>query len=78
MIRRPPRSTQSRSSAASDVYRDSYEGKIVTELSALPPFYAATQEHQDFYKNNNGQGYCTYVIEPKLAKLRKMHAEKLK
>ena len=58
--------------------QDYYEGKIVTELGALPPFYAASQEHQDFYKNNNGQGYCTYVIEPKLAKLRKMHAEKLK
>ena len=58
--------------------QDYYEGKIVTELSVLPPFYAATQEHQDFYKNNKGQVYCTYVIEPKLAKLRKMHAEKLK
>ena len=50
-----------------------YEGKIVTELSVLPPFYAATQEHQDFYKNNNGQGYCTFVIEPNLTKLRKLH-----
>jgi peptide-methionine (S)-S-oxide reductase len=55
-----------------------YEDKVVTELSALPTFYAATQEHQDYYKNNNGQGYCTYVIEPKLAKLRKLHADKLK
>jgi peptide-methionine (S)-S-oxide reductase len=55
-----------------------YEDKVVTELSALPTFYAATQEHKDFYKNNNGQGYCTYVIEPKLTKLRKLHADKLK
>jgi peptide-methionine (S)-S-oxide reductase len=55
-----------------------YEDKVVTELSALPTFYTATQEHQDFYKNNNGQGYCTFVIEPKLAKLRKLHADKLK
>jgi peptide-methionine (S)-S-oxide reductase len=55
-----------------------YEDKVVTELSALPTFYAATQEHQDFYKNNNGQDYCTYVIEPKLTKLRKLHADKLK
>ena len=55
-----------------------YKGKIVTEISAAPVFYKATQEHQDFYKNNNGQGYCTYVIEPKLAKLRQLHADKLK
>ena len=52
--------------------------KIMTEISPLPIFYEATQEHQDFYKNNNGQGYCTYVIEPKLAKLRQLHADKLK
>ncbi|AUC85328.1 peptide-methionine (S)-S-oxide reductase [Polaribacter sp. ALD11] len=55
-----------------------YDDKIVTELSGLPTFYIATQEHQDFYKNNNGQGYCTFVIEPKLAKLRQLHADKLK
>ncbi|TXD46899.1 peptide-methionine (S)-S-oxide reductase MsrA [Polaribacter sp. IC073] len=55
-----------------------YDDKVVTELSALPTFYIATQEHQDFYKNNNGQGYCTFVIEPKLAKLRQLHADKLK
>ena len=55
-----------------------YNDKIVTELSPLNIFYDATKEHQDFYKNNNGQGYCTFVIEPKLAKLRKMHADKLK
>ena len=57
--------------------QDYYDDKIVTELSALPIFYNATQEHQDFYKNNKGQGYCTFVIEPKLAKLRQLHSDKL-
>jgi peptide-methionine (S)-S-oxide reductase len=55
-----------------------YTNKITTELSVLPIFYEAEQEHQNFYINNNGQGYCTYVIEPKLAKLRKLYADKLK
>tara|TARA_B110001454_G_scaffold105517_1_gene99343 strand:- start:1146 stop:1682 length:537 start_codon:yes stop_codon:yes gene_type:complete len=54
-----------------------YNNKIVTEISPLKIFYDATEEHQDFYKKNNGQGYCTFVIEPKLAKLRKLHADKL-
>ena len=54
-----------------------FDDKIVTELSPLPIFYEAEKEHQDFYKNNQGYGYCTYVIEPKLAKLRKLHADKL-
>ena len=55
-----------------------YENPIVTEISEAPVFYDAEKEHQNFYKNNNGQGYCTYVIEPKLAKLRKLHADLLK
>ena len=55
-----------------------FEDPIVTEMSEAPIFYDATQEHQDFYKNNNGQGYCTFVIEPKLAKLRKLHTDLLK
>ena len=54
-----------------------YENPIVTEISALGNFFEAEREHQDYYKNNKRQGYCTFVIEPKLNKLRKMHAEKL-
>ncbi|WP_296311668.1 peptide-methionine (S)-S-oxide reductase MsrA [Winogradskyella sp. UBA3174] len=55
-----------------------YENPIVTELSAAPLFYEAEKEHQDFYKNNPGYGYCSFVIDPKLAKLRKLHYDKLK
>ena len=55
-----------------------YESSIVTEISALDVFYEADLSHQDFYKNNKTQGYCTFVIDPKLAKLRKLHADKLK
>ena len=54
-----------------------FSNKIVTEISPLDVFYDAEKEHQDFYRNNKEYGYCTYVIEPKLSKLRKMHAEKL-
>ncbi|MGJ8551148.1 peptide-methionine (S)-S-oxide reductase MsrA [Winogradskyella wichelsiae] len=55
-----------------------YQDPIVTELSAAPTFYEAEQEHQDFYKNNPEYGYCGFVIDPKLAKLRKLHSDKLK
>lgn len=55
-----------------------YNDKIVTEISPLSIFYEAEKEHQDFYQNNEGYGYCNYVIEPKLSKLRKLHADKLK
>jgi peptide-methionine (S)-S-oxide reductase len=55
-----------------------YDTTIITEMSALPVFYEAEQEHQNYYKENTQQGYCSYVIEPKLSKLRKLHADKLK
>lgn len=55
-----------------------YENPIVTEISSLGVFYAAEDHHQNYYTNNKSQGYCSAVITPKLAKLRKMHADKLK
>jgi len=55
-----------------------YDNPIVTEISTLEVFYEAEKEHQDYYKNNQTQGYCSFVITPKLAKLRKIHANKLR
>lgn len=55
-----------------------YENSIVTEISPLDVFYEAEKEHQDYYRRNQAQGYCSFVITPKLAKLRKLHADKLK
>ena len=55
-----------------------YENPIVTEISRLEIFHEAEDYHQDYYRNNQSQGYCSAVITPKLAKLRKMHADKLK
>ena len=54
-----------------------FDAPIVTELSELGIFYEAEEYHQDYYRNNSSQGYCNAVITPKLAKLRKLHAEKL-
>ncbi|MGB0982384.1 MAG: peptide-methionine (S)-S-oxide reductase MsrA [Winogradskyella sp.] len=61
-----------------DALNPYYDNLIVTELSAAPTFFEAEKEHQDFYKNNPNYGYCNAVIDPKLAKLRKLHADKLK
>lgn len=55
-----------------------YEDPIVTELAPLDKFFPAEADHHDFYAKNPNQGYCAAVISPKIAKLRKMHADKLK
>ena len=55
-----------------------YENPVVTEISPLDVFFEAEKEHQDYYRNNQEQGYCSFVISPKLTKLRKLHSDKLK
>lgn len=50
----------------------------VTEISALDKFWPAEKYHQDYYENNSTQGYCQFVIVPKLQKFRKIFKDKLK
>jgi len=42
---------------------------IVTEIAPLTKFYPAEKYHQDYFKNNPTQGYCSFVIKPKMKKL---------
>jgi len=58
---------------ANDVFGD----PIVTEIEPLETFYRAEDKHQDYYERNSSQPYCQSVISPKVAKLRKKHADKL-
>ena len=51
---------------------------IVTEIVPLTTFYRAEEYHQDYYARNPGNGYCRAVINPKVAKLRKLFADRLK
>jgi len=52
--------------------------KIVTEVSPAPVFYPAEPEHDKYFARNPYAGYCQAVIAPKVAKLRKVFAEKLR
>jgi peptide-methionine (S)-S-oxide reductase len=51
---------------------------IVTEVTAAPEFYAAEDYHQEYFKRNPLQGYCTFVIAPKVAKFRRKYFDRLK
>ena len=52
--------------------------KIVTEVQPAPPFWRAEPEHDRYFARNPLAGYCQAVINPKIAKLRKVFAERLK
>ena len=47
-----------------------FEDPIVTEVQPLKEFYKAENYHQDYYKDNPNAPYCTFVIRPKLKKLK--------
>ena len=55
-----------------------WSSPIVTELVPFSGFFPAEDYHKDFYRQNPDQGYCIYVIEPKLALFRKFFANRLK
>ncbi len=55
-----------------------FKGSIVTEIAPLEDFYLAENYHQNYYALNPNQGYCQYVIRPKVEKFRKQFAGKLK
>ena len=51
---------------------------IVTELRPAETFYKAEDYHQDYYRDNPGQPYCAYIVEPKVRKFREKFAAMLK
>ncbi len=55
-----------------------YDKPIVTQVEPFEKFYEAEDYHQNYYNRNKGQGYCQYVITPKLEKFRKIFKDQLK
>ena len=55
-----------------------YGKGIVTEISPATTFYEAEAYHQNYFVQNPDQGYCAFVIAPKLDKFKKVFKEKLK
>ncbi|MEM9856118.1 MAG: peptide-methionine (S)-S-oxide reductase MsrA [Bacteroidota bacterium] len=55
-----------------------YGSPIVTEITELGVFYPAEDYHQNYYNNNSEQPYCQFVVKPKVDKIKRVFAEKLK
>lgn len=51
---------------------------IVTELLPAPIFYKAEKYHQDYFRNNPHQGYCSFVVAPKVAKFKGIYKDLVK
>ena len=55
-----------------------YSAPVITEITKAGKYYPAENYHQDYFLQNPDQGYCRYVIQPKLEKFRAAFADKLK
>lgn len=55
-----------------------YDRPIVTEITAFSVFYKAEDYHQNYYNLNGNAPYCSYVIQPKVEKFKKVFKDKLK
>jgi peptide-methionine (S)-S-oxide reductase len=55
-----------------------YSKPIVTEITKASKFYVAEDYHQNYFANNPDQGYCAFVIAPKLDKFKKVFKDKLR
>jgi peptide-methionine (S)-S-oxide reductase len=55
-----------------------YPNPIVTEITRLSNYYPAEDYHQNYFNQNGSQGYCKFVIQPKVEKFEKVFKSKLK
>jgi peptide-methionine (S)-S-oxide reductase len=53
-------------------------GRVVTELQALVNYSAAEDYHQDYFEQHPNQGYCAFVVAPKVQKFVQTFADKVR
>ncbi len=53
-------------------------GCVVTELKTLSNYSAAEAYHQDYFEQHPEQGYCAFVVAPKVQKFMKTFANRVK
>ena len=54
-----------------------WDAPIVTQLLPVETWYKSEDYHQNYFRNNPLQGYCAFVVAPKVAKFRKTFSEKI-
>ncbi|MFD2366971.1 peptide-methionine (S)-S-oxide reductase MsrA [Pseudoduganella sp. GCM10020061] len=51
---------------------------LVTEIQPQQKWYRAEDYHQDYFRQHPLQGYCAFVVAPKLSKFRQTFASRVK
>lgn len=64
--------------AAMKKYQSDYSDPIVTQIVPFEEFYPAEAYHQDYFANNPNKPYCSFVVGPKVQKVRAKYKDRLK
>ena len=71
--------SEAQRSVAEDVIREAqahYDDEIVTQVLPAPDYWRAEDYHQEYFRHNPAQGYCMFVVAPKVEKFRRTFAAK--
>ncbi len=55
-----------------------FDQPIVTEIKEAEKFYPAEEYHQDYFINNPSQPYCSFIVKPKVEKVKRLFSDRLK
>ena len=64
--------------AVLDVANGGHGGRVVTELKKLDNYWRAEDYHQHYFANHPNQGYCAFVVAPKIEKFRRTFKARVK
>ena len=53
-------------------------GRVVTELQPLAAYWPAEAYHQHYFAQHPQQGYCAYVVAPKVEKFRRVFRQRVR
>ena len=53
-------------------------GRVITELKPLASYSPAEDYHQHYFATHPGQGYCAFVVAPKVAKFKRTFQARVK
>jgi peptide-methionine (S)-S-oxide reductase len=75
---RPEQEQVARAVLAEMAESGTYRSPIVTELLPLANYSRAEDYHQHYFAQHPGQGYCAFVVAPKVEKFRKTFAHRVR
>ena len=55
-----------------------YDDEVVTQVLPASNYFRAEDYHQEYFRHNPAQGYCMFVVAPKVEKFRKTFVNKRK